>query len=245
VHSARFIYLLLIGKPDPETALLSRFLKPGDVGVDIGANGANWTLAIGNAVKPGGRVFAFEADPYYAKVTEHTLRILLRRDVTLLPYGLSERDEVVRFRVLDEHGRRLSGRSGVAPVNHSSGLGLRDVHLRRLDDLISEYPQLRKCRFIKCDVEGYELFVFRGAVAILQCSRPAVVLEAGDFSPFGYDAGTLYEFFKNLDYVALGFNPNGRLVKTDSKLWFIDPVSVNRVLLPVEQLNLVSDLIDE
>jgi FkbM family methyltransferase len=245
LHAIRFVYLLRTGKPDPEVAFLSRFLKPGDVAVDVGANGANWTVALAHAVEPKGVVFAFEADPYYALVTRRTLGLLRRKDVVFFPFGLSEHDETVQFRVFDSAGERLSGRSGVDPAANKGAQGTCEVQLRRLDGLLENCPQLLQSRFIKCDAEGYELFVFRGAEQILQRARPVVVLETGDFSPYGYEACDLHFFFRDKDYVALAVNSTSRLSRADENLSIREPASPNRILIPAECLGLISDLVDE
>jgi hypothetical protein len=73
IHAVRFC--LLFDKPErePEIALIPTLLNEGDIAIDVGANGANWTKALSKAVGVTGKVYAFEADPYYARVIETQL----------------------------------------------------------------------------------------------------------------------------------------------------------------------------
>src|SRR3972149_1174414 len=86
IHSLRFYYLILANKNQEIEIQLLRLLDLSNkVAIDIGANSANWTVPLAKAVGKSGKVFAFEADPYYAIATEKTLKLFGVKNVTFFP----------------------------------------------------------------------------------------------------------------------------------------------------------------
>lgn len=154
---------------EPELMLLERFLKPGMVFVDGGANTGVFTFTAARLVGPTGRVLAFEPGS--------SCFAALKRSQTL--NGWSH---------ISIHQRALSDRSGIARLYHLMGqenafsLGsdenasFDEVATVSLDEA-AQAEQLPRVDFIKLDVEGAEELVFRGAAKVLQQSRPVVLFE--------------------------------------------------------------------
>jgi FkbM family methyltransferase len=241
IHGLRFAYFLKrFPLPDPEVDLLPRFLHPGDSAVDVGANGANWTHALHRAVGDGGEVFAFEADPYYARATDIAIRIMRMKGVRMFPFGLSDKNEDVLLRIFDDAGQRLSG---LGFIDKTAGREGAPITLKTLDSLIDQYPRMLSTGVFKCDTEGYELFVFKGARRVIETARPLVILEVGDYAVQGYTAGHLTAFFRTFDYTPFAMISGRKLAKTDDALEHEHALSVNRVLIPSEKIHKVEDLI--
>lgn len=235
LHGYRFSRLIHKLKQDPETTLLGVLLKPGDVAVDVGANGANWTWFLSRAVGPAGHVIAFEADPYYARATHWAIRHMRLGNVTLFPFGLSNRDETVYLRTLGDDGARLSGTSSVDRDPQADSRGS-PVRLVPLDSLLGTHPELARTRLLKCDVEGYEWFAFQGAEAILRSARPALIFETGCYEAQGYVASDLGRWLKERSFETFAWGSDGRLVAVDGGLAHPGAATVNRIALPVERV---------
>jgi FkbM family methyltransferase len=234
LHGFRFAWLRRRLEQDPETQLLPGLLSPGDVAVDVGANGANWTWFLSRAAGPVGHVLAFEADPYYARATACAVRIMRLRNVTFLPFGLSDCAETVHLKTSNKNGTRLSGCSRVEKGSFQGG-GTTLVRLVPLDSLRNIHPELGRTRLIKCDVEGYELFVLRGAEAILRAARPVLIFEIGSFERQGYTAGDLGRWLRERDYDLFALRRDRRLASLDDQLNHPDAATVNRIGLPAER----------
>jgi FkbM family methyltransferase len=244
LQALRFVYLLRkYGNPEPEVRLIRRFLKKGDVAVDVGANEADWAYSLHQCVGKEGHVYAFEADPYYALATDITIKIMRLRGVRLFSFGLSDTDEKVILRVSNSKGLRVSGQGYIDKNADRNEEGVEVVQLKRLDSLIQEYPQLLNTALIKCDVEGYELFVFKGANEILAKARPFIILEVGHYERQGYSARDVYNFFEERGYSPFAMVGGDRLSATGAMLEHDRALSVNRVLIPKEKTNVVEDLI--
>jgi len=240
IHGLRFVWLRWRhASPEPEFALLDQILAAGDVAVDVGANGADWTSELQQRVGDSGHVYAFEADPYYAIATERAIRFMRLRSVTLFPFGLSEKEEELPLRIRAESGERHSGLGSVDRSARTEDGAAEVVKLMPLDALAARHPRLLSTALIKCDVEGFELFVFRGAVRIIEAARPFVILETGRFDEQGYTAADLHEFFASRRYRAFAMTGPRRLEPTDSCLEHPGAVGKNRTLVPQEKLELV------
>lgn len=141
------------------------------------------------SLAPRGRHLAIEAIPSKAA--------FLRRkfpDVEVLQLALSDTPGTVSFYInLDQ-----SGFSGMAP--HSEGRVEKiEVPSNRLDQIV---PADRRFDVLKVDVEGAELFLFRGATEFLKRDQPTILFECGPSGPvaFGYPPGEIHDFFISQDY---------------------------------------------
>ena len=222
---------------EPDMALIPVFVKKGEVVVDIGANGADWTLGLSRQVGDKGSVFAFEADPYYAQVTRKTIAVLRLKNVEFFPFGLSDRSEVTMLQVRNALGERVSGMGTIVRNIESQKVDEKKfeaVRLQPLDSIARSYPALYNVRLIKCDVEGFELMVFRGAMDVLKKARPIVITEVGGAHLHGYSDAELFDFFKGLNYTSYVVVVAGRLRRCERAGDIPEGIRPNRVMIPNE-----------
>ena len=139
---------------------VSRFMrdrvKPGAVVADIGANIGYYTLLLSRAVGPTGHVYAIEPSPQIRLRLEDALTRNAVTNVTIVPYGISDRTERRAFTI-------SAANLGASHFGEPSEDGL---ELRRLADVIPA-DQLARLSFIKIDVEGMEGAVMRDIATLL------------------------------------------------------------------------------
>ena len=240
IQALRFVYILKINKcPDPEVHLLDSLLQNGDTAIDVGANSADWTYYLHQCTGDNGNIFAFEADPYYASATELTIKFLRLKGIHFFPFGLSNKNEEAMLRIADVHGQRSSGLGYVDKGARRNDRNAAIVQLKMLDSLLLDHRILSETKLIKCDVEGYELFVFQGATKILDAARPVIILEVGNYDKHGYTAQDVHKFFVEKRYMCFVMTQNGILVETDYSMNHGRGVSVNRVLIPKEKVEVI------
>ena len=156
---------------DAETeAVMARILKPDSTCLDIGAHkGSVLTSMV--RLAPRARHWAFEPLPAFAT----QLRAEFPQ-VQVCEVALSDTTGTVTFR----HVVRTPAYSGLRerayPGGQSEPVETIMVQAARLDDLV---PPGTPVRFIKVDVEGGELQVFRGGQRVLIENQPVVVFEHG------------------------------------------------------------------
>jgi len=150
-------------------ALLQRFLTPGDVFYDIGANLGYYTCIFAEPQYELLRIVAFEPNPGLAAQLERNTAE--RSNVLVIPAGLSSRPGVADFR-FDPM------KSGLGNFRPGAGKSTCSVKLETLDGLI-EAGHIPAPDVVKMDVEGLEYRVLEGYGA-RDDHRPAIFMEWSD-----------------------------------------------------------------
>lgn len=145
--------------------LLTRYIEPGTLALDIGASLGLWTLPLARVVRSnGGRLWCFEPNP------ENLAWLEANIDRNYLG-SVAEVHEVAlgSWQGTAQLGYREFGGGNAALVDADAGNTV-EVPVVRIDDL--DFPQ--RVSFMKMDVEGFELEVLRGARALIHRDRPAI-----------------------------------------------------------------------
>lgn len=206
--------------------LLSNFLleylkfEPGDVVLDIGANIGWYSMLLGQQVPEGVDIFAFEPDPLNFELLQHNLALNQMTRVTAIKKALAEEEGIKH---LYRHASSNLGRHSLLQLQDGESIEVNTTSLDCFWDM--QGLGSRMPRFIKIDIEGYELLALRGARKILE-RCPALLCE---FSPDYMRRGGI----DPADLVTLltghGFRP---YVVTSSGLQPVDPdtlINVERV----------------
>jgi FkbM family methyltransferase len=172
--------LFVSGMYEPASMLaLYRFLFPGAVLYDVGANVGVFTLFGSRRVGPTGRVYSFEPSSRERAVLEKNVALNGCDNVTVLASAASDRSGTATLRVAAGQHR---GQNTLAPSFAYPGVHMEreeTVSLVALDDLWKTQA-VRRPDVLKVDAEGSELHVLRGALSLLRDAMPVVVFEIND-----------------------------------------------------------------
>jgi FkbM family methyltransferase len=150
---------------------LQQLLRPGMTFYDIGANIGFFSLLAAGLVGKEGRVVAFEADPEIAaRLREHVARNEFGW-IAVEGEAVWSEPRMVFFARTDPATSPDRGLGHV--VSTSAGDTIR-VSAVSLDEYTRSQPAPD---FIKCDVEGAEVEVFRGAERLLKKKHPGIICE--------------------------------------------------------------------
>lgn len=219
---------------EPEVMLMSNFIGPDTVVLDIGANIGYHTTAFATLAK---QVWAFEPNTRNRNLLG--LNTAHAKNVRVLDYACSNQDGISLIGDFDPNVVANYGKCEVSAVGTFRDLQI--CNIRRIDGLNLPAPGL-----IKIDVEGHELQVMVGAEQTIRRSHPVIFYEAQHVP--GQDQ--IYRFLVNgLGYRLYWFpvhnyNPNNYYGNPDNV--FLNGGVVNILAVPpnIPELNLDSVLSD-
>ena len=181
VEVARWLHPGASRATPPQAAVdqLRRFLRPGDVAIDIGAHTGDTTIPIALAVGPTGVVLALEPNRYVFPVLERNATLNPEKTRILpLMFAAMRADGVYEFQY-GEPGYCNGGfHEGMSRWLHGSAFKLL-VEGRNLQDYLAHgHPDLiPRIRFIKVDAEGFDLAVLETLAQVIRERRPYLQVE--------------------------------------------------------------------
>jgi FkbM family methyltransferase len=171
--------LWVYGEYEPDTqAIIRRYLRPGDVAIDVGANIGIHTLPMAEAVGPQGVVLAVEPLPSVRERLERNLALNRATNVRVIAQAASDREGTAQLYPPRADAANW-GQASLARMSHLDPTAPIDVPLVTLDALVRAQG-LDRVRLIKVDVEGHDREVMAGAIALIDRYHPVLIFE---FSP--------------------------------------------------------------
>jgi FkbM family methyltransferase len=159
-----------------EPSLLSytrRFVRPGMVVWDIGANMGAFTFPAAHAVGAG-KVVAIEPDPFNQLLLHRTQAANPDLPVTIIPAALSDQVGLADLQIA-VRGRAANSLRGADHGSQMGGVRTAYPVVTVTLDWLGEHqpaPDL-----IKCDAEGAEAWILRGGAKLLATKRPVLIME--------------------------------------------------------------------
>ncbi|MEK6840551.1 MAG: FkbM family methyltransferase [Nanoarchaeota archaeon] len=197
---------------EPEMAVIPKIVHNPEVIIDIGANYGPYSFFL-SKLYPEARIFAFEP----AKSSYYILKRITKEfnlsNVTLLKKGLGAKEEKkdiitpLQYTIL----AYVSGKN----IQKSSKDSVEEIEITTLDKFFVR-NKISKIDFIKCDVEGFELEVFKGAKKTIRKFKPLILVEIEErhTKKYGINPDKVMKFFKGLGYNYYSLK-NENVEKTD------------------------------
>ncbi len=176
------IYLFLIKcqflkRNYPELFFLRKIIKPGFVCIDIGANVGYYSYFLCKYSGKNGIVYAVEPIPEFRSVLIKNIPSGFHKKLHILPYALGDKETIIQMGIPIVDGVIHHGMTHILNRQHPSQIAKTfDVEMKIPDKL---FYSLDKIDFIKCDVEGYEYFVFSNMQETLKKHKPIIQCELG------------------------------------------------------------------
>lgn len=207
-HSLPMSYLNFSKYEEAETSMILELIKPRDVVFDIGANIGWHTLNILLHV-PGTKVYSFEPINVSYEYLLKNLKLNNQNTDNVFIFGFSDENKVVNFYFDTE----CNPASSMANLRESEYTVIQKCRVKKIDDFVKSKPDIRNIDFIKCDVEGAELLVFKGGLEIIKKYRPVIFSEMLRkwSKKFGYHPNDIIKLFLEIGYEC--YIINDRLVK--------------------------------
>ena len=177
-----------------EVLFLLRHLGPGQTAIDIGAHRAAFCYWMAKKVGPQGKILAFEPLPMLADYLRDAQTALPLPQMEVIEAALSDQPGTA---VLHVPVNSYLGTTTLLPKE--TGHHQIEVETLRLDDYCEE-NNVSSVDFIKCDVEGFEAEVFRGAERILRECRPTLLFECENDRHIDGQHERVFPYLESLGY---------------------------------------------
>lgn len=203
-HLSLDIYLDRAYEP-LESAALRSILKINDIVIDIGANVGYYSALMSSGVGPHGTVYAFEPGLSTYKKLIQTIHMLKLSNVKPFNAAIGESRGVANFFHSlsgDDAQQSLLPREGMKNSKGSAG----QVEIISLGDFLFE-NNVNDVAFLKCDVEGYEVHVLRGAENLLKGDNPPILLIEVNKPALDASNSSVHDLFKLLSGYKLYYTP--------------------------------------
>lgn len=187
-------------------AFFQRFIKEGDMAIDIGANIGDTTVPIGLCTGKTGLTLGFDPNPYVFKILE--VNASLNKDKTNIvpiPYAIAKQEEEYYF-ISSEASFGNGGISLSKESKHGKFIYPKKIKGVQLKNYLEENykDRLPRFSFIKIDTEGYDKEVLKSIGDLITAYKPTIIAESfGKAS--NEDKVELYEVIDQLGYTIYHF----------------------------------------
>src|SRR5439155_9384904 len=140
----------------PETDLVTRLVRPGDVCIDAGSQVGYYSCLLAKCVGAAGRVYAFDANPAACETTRQNAELNDFGNIEVIHAALGNAQGSTSFYVSSDDQTGLSSLGALHAYK-----AVISVPWLRLEDFINE-RRIQKIRLLKIDVEGSEEILLQG-----------------------------------------------------------------------------------
>ena len=184
--------------------MILQLVEDGQNVFDIGGNFGWYSLVI--AKSKNVRVFTFEPVSRTFNYLKQNVALNGLANIELFNFGFSDQDQTLDFYYYPEG----SGNASIANLSDTEGVQSVKCIVKKLDGFTQENGN--RIDFIKCDVEGAELLVFRGGIESIKRDKPIIFAELLRkwAAKFNYHPNDVLTLLRDLGYCCF--------VVSDSKL---------------------------
>ena len=178
-----------------EIEMQLKLIEEEDTVLDIGGNFGWYAMHVGR-YKPNAKILSFEPIPSTFIHLNENIKLNNFTNIETFNFGFSDVEGTFDF-FFDPS---LSVNASLANVSGNNKIESVSCSVKKLGDFIKD--EKIKVDFIKCDVEGAELLVFKGGVDVIKKDTPIVFTEMLRkwTSKFNYHPNDIIAFFKELGY---------------------------------------------
>lgn len=176
---------------------------------DVGANVGWYSLNVMKQI-PQTKLYAFEPSPItYTRLVKNFLLNDFNSDVAF-NIGLYKQTGKLDF----YYDRVRAGASSLMNIQEKESIEKISVEMMKMDDWAKD-NHIDKVDFIKCDVEGAELFVYEGGMELIKKSKPIIFSEMLRkwSAKFGYHPNDIIHLLSTIGYECFVIGETGNLKK--------------------------------
>jgi FkbM family methyltransferase len=179
-----------------DSEMIYRIVEKDYTVLDIGGNIGWYTNHIA-ALLEIGKIYAFEPIPETFEKLERNVQLNGFTNIVLNNFAFSDKQDKIKF----YYSPTMPGAASAANITENSQMQELECTTTTVDSFVLK-EAIVKIDFIKCDVEGAELMVFRGALQTIEKHMPIVFTEMLRkwAAKFNYHPNDIIHLFKSFGY---------------------------------------------
>jgi len=188
-----------------ESKIIYKLIDENFTIFDIGANFGWYSINFSN-INKGIRTYAFEPIPNTYKKLVENIKLNDLKNIETFNFGLYNKNTDLTFYYYPQESGNASS-VNLKPEKNSQEFKCKVIIL---DDFIKK-NKINSLDFIKCDVEGAEIFVFEGGKKSIELYKPIIFTEMLRkwSAKFGYHPNKIIDFFEEKGYGCFVSNVTG------------------------------------
>ena len=189
--------ILNFGSYEPEDEEVAySLINDGDIIIDAGAHIGWYSLNFAKRF-PSSKIYSFEPIKSTFEVLERNIKRNKFSNIFALNYGFSSKEE-------EKELYYFKGGSAIASIenliSHGNAEKIKCL-FKTLDDVVEEL-NMSSVDFIKCDIEGAELFFLQGAEKTIKKFKPIILIEIYEdwCKKCGYTSRDIIDILFSMNY---------------------------------------------
>ena len=211
-----------------EIEFLGRTLRAGDVTIDVGCHKGGFLFWLRRYVTAAGKVYCFEPQPQLAHYLKEIVAMRRWDNVVVEDCGVSSSNATMDLFVPAPQGEQ-SPSATLAPAGGDEPHYRISVPVVTLDEYVGKQGRPR-IACIKCDCEGHEIEVFKGAAGILRRDRPVLLFECEGRHLAGSSPQAVFDYLRGFGYRGYFFGPAGLAPVEQFSVEIHQPLRAGRLL---------------
>ncbi len=217
---------------------ITKFLKPGMIFIDVGANFGFYSLIGASLVGNKGKVLAVEpSSREYSRLIKN-IKLNHLNQIQSLKLGIldkSYKEKIFKIASNNHAGHNTLGKFAYPEVKQSK---TEKIEIKSLDNIIKQY-KIRSVDLIKMDIEGSEFSALIGAYDTLKNYQPVIIFELFDKALQGQSSNSrqIWKYLQKFNYDIYGFDKTSGLPEKSKKLKFY--AGENMLAIPRSKINLL------
>ncbi len=219
---------------EEELAFYRKFIKPGFVVLDIGANIGLHVLYAAKLAGENGYVHAFEPVKKTFSRLQENIAINRVTNITAHNMAVSDTTGTAEINISTEGFDAWNSIAGQANAGHQ--FGRETIQTITLDEFCVKKMGTTKVDLIKIDTEGWEANVLKGGAKYLTENSPMLLVEYAQdiLDNFGRTTGEIYDILTGYGYTLYKYNHNNntmRKVSRDEKFGVANLIAYKGILI--------------
>ncbi len=234
-----------------ELKTMLKFINEGDVIFDIGANIGCFSVPFAKKVGSNGKVYAFEPQKFIFNLLKENVECNELKNVQIFNNAIGDVNTILELNDFDYSQPGNFGGIGLKEdYDNSYCAKIKGTKKNKIKTLtLNNFLNLKKCNFLKIDVELMELSVLEAAKDFINKFKPIIWIENHREYPNYLNKHLLKINYKPFWAATMLFNPNNYFLNDNN--YYVNTHTINTLAIPREKDFLISkdawfnEIIDE